>query len=158
MTMICRSDLRITIPGTPVGQGRPRFAKRGNFVKAYTPEKTANYENLVALAAHQAMAGRDPHQGPLVIELLLVITPPASWSNKKQMAALRQEMVPTTKPDIDNTLKGILDACNGIVWADDKQVVKATVEKRYGVTAQAVLDVFVWPQSQHNLDDKPMIG
>ena len=36
----------LTIPGEPVGKGRPRFTKNGH---SFTPEKTVNYENLVKL-------------------------------------------------------------------------------------------------------------
>ena len=49
------SAVTFTVPGTPVGKGRPKFARRGNFTVAYTPEKTASYENLVKIAAGQAM-------------------------------------------------------------------------------------------------------
>lgn len=33
--------------------------------------------------------------------------------------------------DIDNLAKGILDACNGVLWKDDKQIVRLTVEKHF---------------------------
>lgn len=38
---------------------------------------------------------------------------------------------PTSKKygDIDNLAKGILDACNGILWKDDSQIVSLNVEK-----------------------------
>ncbi|MBQ7199369.1 MAG: RusA family crossover junction endodeoxyribonuclease [Selenomonadaceae bacterium] len=32
--------------------------------------------------------------------------------------------------DIDNLAKGILDACNGILWKDDSQIVQLEVVKR----------------------------
>lgn len=37
----------IVIKGEPVGKGRPKFARQGNYVKTYTPEKTVEYENLI---------------------------------------------------------------------------------------------------------------
>ena len=131
----------ITIPGTPVGKGRPKFARRGKFVTTYTPEKTANYENLVKFAAAQAMGDRAPLDCAVSVELLLFVTPPASWSNKKQLAAMSGEVRPTSKPDIDNVLKGIADACNGVVWGDDKQIVECLVRKSYAAKAEAVLKV-----------------
>ena len=139
--------ITITIPGTPVGKGRPRFARRGAFVTTYSPEKTQNYEALVKMAASNAMDGRSPMNGAVEIHLSLYITPPESWSKKKKAMALAGEVHPTTKPDIDNTLKGILDACNGIVWLDDKQVVNATVTKQYGDMAMAVLIVHTFPMT-----------
>lgn len=129
------------IPGTPVGKGRPRFAKRGNFVQTFTPEKTANYENLVKVKAEQAMAGRQMIDGPVEVSIRLIVTPPASWSQKKQREALEGRIFPTSKPDIDNVLKGIMDACNEIVWKDDKQAVDVRVVKRYGQVARASVEV-----------------
>ena len=130
-----------TIPGTPVGKGRPRFARRDAFVTTYTPEKTASYENLVKVKAEEAMVGRELIAGAVAVTILLFITPPASWSNKKMLQALNHEIMPTTKPDVDNIIKGIFDAMNEIVWNDDKQVVDVTIRKRYANTARATVEV-----------------
>ena len=130
-----------TIPGTPVGKGRPRFARRGNFVTTFTPEKTASYENLVKVKAEEAMVGHELIAGAVAVTILLFITPPASWSNKKMLQALNHEILPTTKPDVDNVIKGIFDAMNEIVWNDDKQVVDVTIRKRYANTARATVEV-----------------
>lgn len=129
------------IPGAPVGKGRPKFARRGNFVTTYTPEKTASYENLVKVKAEEAMQGRPVIDGAVFVSICLYVTPPASWSQKKQRAALDGEVFPTSKPDIDNCLKGIMDACNEIVWKDDKQAVDVVMRKRYATTARATVEV-----------------
>lgn len=135
------ATVAFVIPGTPVGKGRPKFARRGAFVTAYTPEKTASYENLVKLAAAEAMAGRDIIAGAVCVGIHLYVTPPASWSQKKQREALEGRIFPTSKPDIDNVLKGIMDACNEIVFKDDKQAVDVRVVKRYGQVARAAVEV-----------------
>ena len=36
--------IEFTVPGIPVGKGRPRFKKDGN---TYTPQKTQDYEDKV---------------------------------------------------------------------------------------------------------------
>jgi Holliday junction resolvase RusA-like endonuclease len=135
------SEISFIIPGTPVGKGRPKFARRGNFVTAYTPEKTASYENLVKLAAAEAMKGRAVIDGAVSVWIGLYVTPPASWSQKKQRSALNGGILPTSKPDLDNCIKGIFDACNEIVWKDDKQAVELTVTKKYSESARAVVQV-----------------
>ena len=38
--------------------------------------------------------------------------------------------------DVDNLLKTVLDAANGVLWLDDSQVVEARVRKVLGVGAQ----------------------
>ena len=38
---------------------------------------------------------------------------------------------PHKKPDVDNIAKVVLDALNGLVYTDDKQVTDLRVRKRY---------------------------
>ena len=130
-----------TVPGTPVGKGRPKFARRGQYVQTYTPAKTANYENLIKWAAHDAMAGRALIEGPVDLFIVLWLTPPASWSKRKKNMAMAGLLRPVTKPDIDNVLKAICDAMNKVVWNDDSQVVRVAVTKHYGEIAQAQVEV-----------------
>lgn len=134
-----QSAIAFVIPGPPVGKGRPKFARRGNFVTTYTPEKTASYENLVKVKAEEAMQGRTIIDGAVSVTVGLYVTPPASWSQKKQRAALAGEIFPTSKPDVDNVIKGIFDACNEIVWRDDKQACDVFIIKRYDQTARATV-------------------
>ena len=133
--------INFTIPGSPVGKGRPRFARRGAFVTTYTPEKSASYENLVKVKAEEAMIGKSLIEAAVDVAIWLFITPPESWSQKKKRAALAHEIYPTSKPDLDNVTKGIFDAMNEIVWRDDKQVVDLRVMKRYAETARATVQV-----------------
>lgn len=136
-----KQTVAFVIPGTPVGKGRPKFARRGKFVTTYTPEKTASYENLIRVKAEQAMEGRPLFDGPVEVSIRLIVTPPASWSQKKQREALEGQIRPTSKPDIDNVLKGIMDACNEIVFKDDKQAVAVSINKQYGTVARAAVEV-----------------
>jgi len=99
----------------------------------FTPEKTVNYEGLVALAAQQAMAGAALLEGACEVKLRIDCQIPASWSQKKQRAAAAGEIRPTTKPDADNVIKAIFDAMNGVVWKDDVQAVELAVSKRYSM-------------------------
>lgn len=135
------NTITIIVPGEARGKGRPRFAKRGNFVKTYTDDKTLSYENLVAYAGAQAMAGRAPLSCPVSVNLSVTTVPPASWSKKKQHLALLGGVFPATKPDADNIQKIIYDALNGIVWLDDKQIVTVIYKKRYSEFPGVVLDV-----------------
>lgn len=128
-----------TIPGTPVGKGRPRLSTRGGFARMHTPEKTAKYEKHVRSCAYEAMKELPPTSLPLAIEVYLFVAPPESWSNKKKLAALAGEILPTSVPDVDNCVKAITDGCNGVIWQDDKQIVDILARKRYGPKAEAVL-------------------
>lgn len=121
-----------TVPGQPVGKGRPRIGKVGAHSRMFTPAKTVSYEGTVATFAHQAMAGIALLEGPLEVGMDIVLQIPASWSGKQQHRAEIGQILPTTKPDIDNVEKAIFDALNGVVWRDDVQVVRVVKAKRYG--------------------------
>ncbi|QOD84843.1 RusA family crossover junction endodeoxyribonuclease [Chromobacterium haemolyticum] len=130
-------NISFFVPGAPVGKGRPRAARRkGKAGKEYiaqiTPEKTVNYESLVALASAQAMEGRPPMCGPVELGVVMYLPIPASWSNKKKAAALAGDLLPMVKPDMSNVVKAIEDGMNGVVYADDCQIVDyAPSKKRY---------------------------
>ncbi|MCB2251808.1 RusA family crossover junction endodeoxyribonuclease [Pseudomonas chlororaphis] len=122
------------VPGEAVGKGRPRVSTIGGHARMFTPKKTANYETLIAMAAQQAMAGRELIPGPVLVELKILVGVAASWSKKKTAAALAGKVMPTKKPDADNVLKAICDGINGIVFKDDVQVVNVSMSKRFAET------------------------
>lgn len=133
------TPVTITLLGEPKGKGRGRVGKLHNGRPVvFTPQATKNYEGMLRDAAGKEMAGRVPFEGAVEVAMIAQFMPPASWSKKKQAAALRGEIMPTKKPDADNLLK-CLDALNQIVWRDDAQVVTATVRKRYGTSALLVI-------------------
>ena len=128
------SDFRpvvFTVPGEPQGKGRPRIGRVGAHARMFTPAKTVAYEGLVALAAQEAMQGREMITGPVLIELRMFHPVPRSWSKKRQALALTGEVMPTVKCDADNCLKAVSDALNGTLWRDDTQVVNVMLAKRY---------------------------
>jgi Holliday junction resolvase RusA-like endonuclease len=129
------------IPGCPVAKGRARAFKRGNYIAHYTPEKTVNYENLVKMVAMQDMKGKQLISGPISMVISLFFQIPESWSNKKRLSALNGTVRPTVKPDLDNCVKSLCDAINGIVWHDDKQVVEVTVKKFYSDRPRANVSI-----------------
>lgn len=133
--------IAFTIPGQPVGKGRPRMSRRAGFARLYTPEKTASYESRVAMAGHMAMGDCSVLDGPVAVRLDIQVQIPASWSKKKQAAALAGQIHPTTKPDIDNVEKAVFDGLNGVVWKDDVQVVEVSKRKRYGEQPGVVVEV-----------------
>ena len=119
------------IVGEPQGKGRPRFSTRGGFVKTYTPEKTASYENFVKLCYLNKYKGQKL-DGEIVAEIIAYFPIPKSFSKKKRAEAIQGKIKPTKKPDTDNIAKTILDSLNGIAFEDDKQVVALLVKKLYG--------------------------
>ena len=132
-------SIKFTVPGEPKGKGRPRFSTAGKYPKAYTPKETAMYENLVKVIY---MEGKFPKMnGAIRARISAYFQPPASASKKKRAAMLIGEIQCTKKVDVDNISKIIMDALNGIAFDDDKQIVELEVVKRYGATAQVVVEL-----------------
>lgn len=123
--------IAFNVPGVPIGKGRARVSTIGGRARMYTPAKTVSYEALVSHEAGVAMAGQPLILGSVWAWLEISVPIPASWSKKKQRAALAGKVKPTGKPDIDNTCKVIFDGINQVVWKDDSQVVSLTAIKRY---------------------------
>ncbi len=111
---------RLTIPGPPMGKGRPVVMRNGI---TFTPKKTVNYETLVK----QMFGTKFPDFVPLKGEVRLSVVEyrpiPKSTSKKKRELMLEHKIVPLKKPDWDNVVKIIGDALNEIAWVDDKQIV-----------------------------------
>lgn len=134
--------IEFTVPGQPIAKGRPRIGRGfGGRPKAYTPETTVRYENLVAHACSEAMAGTNPFSGPVAVELTVEVGVPGSWSKRRTDAALSGSIGATKRPDLDNCAKAVLDGMNAIAYADDAQIVELTVTKRYSLSPRVVVRV-----------------
>jgi Holliday junction resolvase RusA-like endonuclease len=120
------------VEGTPIGKGRPKFARRGNFVTAYTPTKTRTYESLIAEAARKAMQSSEPLKTPVAAYIYITVPVPQSYPKKRREACLIGLERPCKKPDCDNIIKAFFDAMNGIVYIDDSQIVSIHATKNYG--------------------------
>jgi Holliday junction resolvase RusA-like endonuclease len=130
----------VIVTGAPVAKGRPRFVRKTGI--AFTPSHVRKYEAHGRLAAQMAMDGRPPIEAPVRVELLVELPPPTSWSERKRAAAIVGDVRPTSRPDIDNYAKSALDAINGIVIADDSQVVEIHAAKKFGIAPKMVATVF----------------
>ncbi len=122
--------MRFTVFGKPEGKARARVVKG----HAYTPEKTAVYEDSVRVAFRMGNPGARPLVGPVLVEIIAFYAIPSGATKAMQAKMRNNEVRPTTRPDWDNIGKIICDALSGYAWRDDAQVVEATVTKRYGIT------------------------
>lgn len=140
------------LPVPPTAKGRPRFSRRSG--RAFTPPATEAAERTIrGELAHATTLGKTaptvqwPATGALVLELRFVMPAPASWSKKKTAAALEGRLPHTSRPDLDNLGKLVMDAANGVLWADDAQLTMVTLTKRYGATPGLWLAVSRRPEA-----------
>jgi len=139
-------SIKFTVPGEPKGKGRARSraaqTKAGTTVIAhYTPADTVEYENLVRMAAHEAMRGAAPTPHPVCVTIDAYCSVPASWSGVKTAKALAGSILPTGKPDLDNVEKSVLDGMNKIVFRDDAAVCDVIKRKRYAAAPRVEVRV-----------------
>lgn len=124
--------LSLSVISDPVAKARARVAVRGGRAHAYTPRKTENAEWQIRTSFITKYPTHKPLTGPIDIDVSAYLRMPASMP-KKQRATAR----PVTRPDADNYLKTVLDALNGVAFADDSQVVSASIEKAYAAEGVA---------------------
>jgi|DEB0MinimDraft_3_1074331.scaffolds.fasta_scaffold14356_6 Holliday junction resolvase RusA-like endonuclease len=129
--------ITFTVNSRPVAKARARKGKYGY----YTPGKTTDFEALVAKEAAVAMEGVDPLEGGLKAIIWAQFTPAKSWSKKKKQAALDGELKHTSRPDVDNIGKAVLDGMNKIVYNDDASIDHLEIRKSYGL--EDAVSVFV---------------
>jgi Holliday junction resolvase RusA-like endonuclease len=95
----------------------------------------------VADEARTAMSSWELFDTPMQLKLSAYYPIPKSWSKKKRQLAVDGEIYPQVKPDLDNVMKAILDALNGVVYADDSQVINLVATKRYSTDPR--IEVYV---------------
>jgi RecA-family ATPase/Holliday junction resolvase RusA-like endonuclease len=130
--------ITMIIDGAPVPKARPRLGKRGNI---YTPAGTASYAHTIRQLAAIEMRGRKPLRCPVMVEMLVELAIPPSWSGRRRAAAIVGDVQPASRPDLDNFIKQI-DAINGVVIADDALVVELRARKRYSEHPKLVMTVY----------------
>lgn len=136
--------ISITVAGAPMGKERVRFVKATG--RAFTPERTVNYESRIALAGQQAMNGRPLFEGPLEVRIDAFVPIAESKPKKWKALALLCRVWPIKKPDLDNVVKAAADGLNMVVWVDDSQITTLTATKQYSDLPR--LEIRVRPQPE----------
>ena len=98
MTALVMDSVRFTVPGNPVPKQRPRVVKG----HTYTPVETQRAEQWIAMHARRARVRWTEGQVKLHV----------SFYRDSGHAC-----------DLDNLVKTVADALNGIAWKDDRQIV-----------------------------------
>ena len=122
----------IKVPGRPRGKARPRF-HNGH---AYTPKNTRDFEKEIRVCYLQQDGRKIDGSVSVSIEAIFKI--PESWSKKKKWETIDQGKRPEVRPDIDNIVKIVMDALNGVAYKDDSQVVDISARKVYGLGYEGV--------------------
>lgn len=129
--MIC-----LSIPGAPLPGSRPRVTSRGT----YDPQKK---EKTATKWLLRSQYSDSPSSSPLILDIQFHLPIPKSYSKKKQAAAASGELHHTSKPDIDNLLKYILDSMNGIIFTDDSHIFMLQSKKLYAEKPKTIILIYL---------------
>ena len=121
--------VKFEVHGEPVGKGRPKFSKVGGFVKTYTPDKTAIYENLIKVE-YQRQCGDFKFEADDQLDVRIIA-----------YHGIPKKLRPIKKPDADNIVKCYLDALNKIAYNDDTQVVDLQIRRFYSYKPRVVVTI-----------------
>lgn len=121
--------IEFTVPAVPVAQPRPRATAINGQARMYEAKASHPIHSFKATVRHAAaQAYRGPQlMGPLVVWMTFVFPRPKNriWKTRPMPSEPHAK-----KPDIDNCVKSVLDALNGVLFADDSQVCNCNVVKR----------------------------
>lgn len=107
-----------------VGKQRPKASVVKGHARFYTPRKTVDFEERIRQAWLVQVGDEwEGFDGP--VEVDVSVSRELAKSNPKRWAGRSD----TAKPDIDNVLKAVLDALNGVAYEDDSHVFGAVIEK-----------------------------
>lgn len=139
--------VNLTILGEPCGKQRPRYSMYNGVVRTYTPQKTINYESLIAHEYNskygKLMFERDT---PISIVVNAYFGLSSGDFGKKGLNKSGREKIGmgycTKHVDLDNIVKAIMDSLNSICYVDDKQVVVINACKFWTIDTPRV-EIFI---------------
>jgi len=111
--------LKFTLPIKPQVKQRARIGKWG----AFTPRQTVLFERTVASMVKALMGNQKPLTGPLKLSARFIFKPAKKPSRSYP-----------SRGDTSNFLKALEEACNGVLFLDDVQLVEVHAVKFYDMT------------------------
>lgn len=124
-----KNTIKITIYEKAVAQGRPRFNRYTG--RAYDPVKSRSWKERIGTEVKQKINFK-PFNLPLSLEVRIEMAPPKSLKKKDRETAIKEHLPIVVRPDLDNYIKCIQDAFNGILYVDDSLIYSLTGIKVYG--------------------------
>jgi len=132
------------VAGHPIPQGSKRWV--GRMIEANEPTLRP-WRAAVAAAAQVAMERHPLHRAAVTCPVRLHVEfmyprPRGHMGTGKNSRLLRPSapMHRTGPPDLDKLVRAFCDACTGIVFVDDSQIVELVARKKFG---QAGADVLI---------------
>jgi Holliday junction resolvase RusA-like endonuclease len=137
------AEIRFIVPGEPCAKGRPKASIVCGHVHMRTPKKTENYEARVCLAANEARPSEwQEFDGPIEVEVVAVFSRPDRLLQRSKRTNMllhgtEDRMPHTSRPDLDNVIKAVLDGMDSAgIWRDDSRVFRLVSSKWYAAIGE----------------------
>jgi Holliday junction resolvase RusA-like endonuclease len=137
------TSIHIEVMGNVVAGNDKRLVKAGGFAKLIDKPKAADYKAGITAEARLAsrnltelLGDRNKRKIPLAIIIQVYVLPPISKR--------KTDIIPCSKPDLDNIQKLVLDALQGTVITNDSRISTILCFKRFDSKPRLVIDVFEW--------------
>ena len=139
----------MTASFTVYGQSQPGGSKRavqiGGRVRVIDANpRSAPWKDEIR---HQVGAAYDGHPlltGPLALDLTFYQPRPKGHYGTGRNAGIVKASAPSwpaSKPDLLKLARTVEDACTGLLWRDDSQIVHEALSKMYGEPARVLIRV-----------------
>jgi len=118
---------------------RPRFARRGGYIKAYVPRAKQNGDWFREFAMRNNLPLIDT---PCIVNIKVYQKTPSSWSIKKKVLAELGIIRPWNNTgDYDNYSKAVADMIQHGMLSDDKLAYAGTTDRYYSIKPHAEVEV-----------------
>jgi Holliday junction resolvase RusA-like endonuclease len=128
---------RFTVPGKPIPKKRPRFSRQGLRVVTYDAQKREKERFRSYIKAFP----KEPFRDAVYLSVDFGMPIPKSTLKKNKKLMVDGDINHTKKPDIDNLIKFVMDACTGIFWVDDSQVGAVFACKFYSDVPETIVKI-----------------
>lgn len=126
--------MKFFTPCLPIAQPRPKATTINGSARMYAAKASHPIHAFKAgvRLAWQNAGSKKKIQGPIAAAITCVFPRPKSVPKKLGTDRLAK----STKPDLDNLAKGVLDALNELAYHDDGQVYKLAITKCYAAEGE----------------------
>ena len=133
------TEISITVHGRPRSRGSKRAVHRhGKTILLDSDKHSRAWVDAIRAAAGEVWDG-ELLRGPVLVDVIFFFARPKCHFGTGKNASVKKASAPIThtqKPDVDKSLRGVLDGLTGVVFADDCQVVRAIAAKAWTLAGE----------------------
>ena len=130
--------LLFTVHLKPEPQKQTKFGSYKGRVFTYNPSQA--YINKIIWQV-KAYAPKEPILGAVELSLFFFLPIPKATTIPKKNQMIAGKIMHVKRPDFDNLAYLITNACKGIIYKDDSQIVRGIISKMYSHEPRIVVKV-----------------